>query len=344
LNVAGAPVFFRSVNFYLPEFISLADRLGLPISEHSFKFILPVGLAYYTLQNISYLVDVRHKQIAASVDFIDFALYLAYFPKLLSGPIERARTFLPQLANPRRVDNETLARSFTLIIVGLLRKLLIASLFSGILFWNAFETPALYTAPELIGWIVIYGLFLYNDFAGYTSIVRGISGLFGIQLSHNFKQPYFARNLTEFWNNWHISLSHWLRDYIFFPSCTRSNQAQSKSKQPAQSGHPSHGNHAGQRFMAWLELAHAGMGWTARHCTWWLSAFSLSKGLLFRHRSGPYGDRALAWLPFLFWFPLHGFRLSWNCPLRCSIGVACWIGVIRFYVTGAYFFLFLCWR
>jgi alginate O-acetyltransferase complex protein AlgI len=217
LNVAVL-LFFRSVNFYLPEFISFAGRLGVPISEYSFKFILPVGLAYYTLQNISYLVDVRHKQIAASVDFIDFALYLAYFPKLLSGPIERARTFLPKLANPRRVDNEALARSFTLIIVGLLRKLLIASLLSGVLFWNAFETPALYTAPELSGWIVIYGLFLYNDFAGYTSIVRGISGLFGIQLSHNFKQPYFARNLTEFWNNWHISLSHWLRDYIFFPS------------------------------------------------------------------------------------------------------------------------------
>jgi D-alanyl-lipoteichoic acid acyltransferase DltB (MBOAT superfamily) len=98
-----------------------------------------------------------------------------------------------------------------------MRKLFIAGLLSGIIFWDAFETPSKYTGPELICWILIYGLFLYNDFAGYTSIARGVSGLFGIELSRNFSQPYFARNMTEFWNSWHISLSHWLRDYIYFP-------------------------------------------------------------------------------------------------------------------------------
>ena len=179
--------------------------------------LLPIGLAYYSLQNISYLIDIYRKQTVAATDFIDFALYLAYFPKLLSGPIERARTFLPKLAQPRHVDNKLLARSFTLIIVGLMRTLLIAGILLKMIFWDAFETPAKYTAPELIGWLLIYSLFLYNDFAGYTSIVRGVSGLFGLELSRNFSQPYFTRNLTEFWNSWHISLSHWLRDYIYFP-------------------------------------------------------------------------------------------------------------------------------
>jgi alginate O-acetyltransferase complex protein AlgI len=208
---------FRVADFYLPGLISMFANLGIQLNEQSLKFLLPIGLAYFTLQNISYLVDVHRKQTPAASDFIDFGLYLAYFPKILAGPIERARTFLPILAKPRRVDNDLLARSFTLIIIGLLRKVVIASILSAIIFWDAFETPGLYTGPELVGWLVLYGLFLYNDFAGYTSIARGISGLFGIELSQNFKQPYFARNLTEFWNSWHITLSHWLRDYIFFP-------------------------------------------------------------------------------------------------------------------------------
>jgi alginate O-acetyltransferase complex protein AlgI len=210
-------LFFRTANFFLPEFFSLLAYLGIQLSEHSIKFLLPIGLAFYSLENVSFLVDVYRKQTSAAVDFVDFALYLAYFPKLLSGPIERARTFLPKLTKPRRVDNDLLARSFTLILIGLGRKLVIASVLSATLFWDAFETPSIYTGPELIGFLVIYGLFLYNDFAGYTSIARGVSGLFGLDLSPNFNNPYFARNLSEFWNSWHITLSHWLRDYIYFP-------------------------------------------------------------------------------------------------------------------------------
>jgi alginate O-acetyltransferase complex protein AlgI len=210
-------LFFRKANFYLPDLLVLLANLGLQFSSHSLNILLPIGLAYHTLQNISYLVDVYRNQTSPTSDFIDYALYLAYFPKLLAGPIEAARTFLPKLAQPRRVDNELLVRSITLIIVGLVRKLFFASILSGIIFWDAFEVPTKYTGPELISWLLIYSFFLYNDFAGYTSIARGVSGLFGIELSPNFKQPYFARNLTEFWNSWHITLSHWLRDYIYFP-------------------------------------------------------------------------------------------------------------------------------
>lgn len=221
LNVALL-YFFRAAHFYLPELISLLARAGIVLQSNGppvggLQILLPVGLAYYTLQNISYLVDVYRGQLKAAGDVVDFALYLVYFPRLLSGPVERARTFLPMLAQRRVVDNDVLARGFTLIVVGLARKLLVADTLAAIIFWDAFETPAKYTGPELIGWLMLYGLFLYNDFAGYTSMARGVSYLFGIELSANFKQPYFARTFTEFWNSWHITLSHWLRDYIFFP-------------------------------------------------------------------------------------------------------------------------------
>jgi D-alanyl-lipoteichoic acid acyltransferase DltB (MBOAT superfamily) len=216
LNLAGL-LLFRMFNFFLPGLYDVLNGVGIQLSEHTVELFIPIGLAYYSLQNISYLVDVHRRQISASSNFVDFALYLAYFPKLLSGPIERARTFLPKLARPRYVDNNLFARSLSLIVIGLIRKLFIAGTLSTILFWDAFETPTKYTGPELIGWIMIYGLFLYNDFGGYTSIARGVSGLFGIELSRNFQQPYFARNFTEFWNSWHISLSNWLRDYIYYP-------------------------------------------------------------------------------------------------------------------------------
>jgi alginate O-acetyltransferase complex protein AlgI len=214
----GALLFFRQMDWFAPGLVTLLSRLGIGVFVQPLEVFLPIGLAYYSLQNISYLVDVHRAQMPASDDPASFALYLAYFPKLLSGPIEPARTFLPKLRQPRHVDNEVLARSFTLIIIGLIRKLFIAGILSGIILWDAFETPAKYTGPELASWLLIYGLFLYNDFAGYTGIARGVSGLFGLELSRNFRLPYFARTISEFWNSWHISLSHWLRDYIYFPA------------------------------------------------------------------------------------------------------------------------------
>ena len=216
LNVL-ALVLFRMADFFMPEALALLTGLGVATEAGGLQFLIPIGLSYYILEIISYLVDVHRGQIRATTDFVDFALYLAYFPKLIAGPIERASSFLPKLANPRFVGNDMLARSFTLIVIGLVRKLLIADILAASIFLDVFVTPARYTPPELLGWLLIYAFVLYNDFAGYTNIVRGVSGLFGIELSPNFQQPYFARNFTEFWNRWHITLSHWLRDYIYLP-------------------------------------------------------------------------------------------------------------------------------
>lgn len=212
LNV-GTLLYFRSADFFLPELA----RFGTTTSTDGLKVLIPLGLSYYALQAISYLVDVYRGQLAAETDIVDFSLYLAYFPKLIAGPIERARTFLPKLAQPRTMDNQLFAQSILLIFVGLTRKLLIGDLLKSSMLTDVFDFPAKYTPPELLLWLTIYAFSLYNDFAGYTDMVRGVSGLFGIKLSANFQTPYFSRNFTEFWKRWHITLSEWLRDYIYFP-------------------------------------------------------------------------------------------------------------------------------
>jgi D-alanyl-lipoteichoic acid acyltransferase DltB (MBOAT superfamily) len=209
--------FFRSTQFFIPELTTLLMNLGLTTELGVAQILLPVGLSFYIVENISYQVDVYRGQVSATFDLVDYALYQAYFPKLLAGPIERAVTFLPKLEQPRMVDNSVIAHSFTLIVVGLLRKLIIADSLTASIPEEVFTTPTLLSAYELWGWLIVYGFALYNDFAGYTSLVRGVSSLFGIELSPNFQQPYFARNFGEFWNSWHVTLSQWLRDYIYSP-------------------------------------------------------------------------------------------------------------------------------
>lgn len=211
-------IVFRMQNFFIPEIEGFLAMLGFQPVEGSLLLLAPVGLSYYVLQNISYLLDVRRGQIPASDDLVDFALYLAYFPKLVAGPIERARVFLPILARERSVDGQAMATGLGLVLTGAARKLLIADTLSGAMPWDLFIAPAQFSVLELWGWLFIYAFALYNDFAGYTSIVRGVSRLFGIELSSNFETPYFSRSLSEFWNRWHITLSHWLRDYIYFPT------------------------------------------------------------------------------------------------------------------------------
>lgn len=208
-----ALAFFKYADFFVGRLMSLFHASGDP---GALQIVLPLGLSYLILQMISYLVDTYRGQMPPGGSIIDFALYAAYFPKLVSGPIERARDFLPRLAADRTVDNEGLARSVTLIVVGLVRKVVIAGFLAPLTVDLLDHLPRIGIAELAVG-LIAYAVYLYNDFAGYTGIVRGISGLMGIELSPNFMTPFFARTFTEFWNSWHISLSHWLRDYIYFP-------------------------------------------------------------------------------------------------------------------------------
>lgn len=206
-------VYFRAADFFMPQLLA-SEQSGM---TEAAQILIPVGLSYYVLELISYQADVYRGVVTAATSPLNFALYVAYFPKLLAGPIERARDFLPQLQQPQVVDNEAIAQSLTLIVVGAVRKLLIADVLLSAIPAGVFAYPDAFSAPELWGWLFAYGFALYNDFAGYTSIVRGVSRLFGIELSPNFAQPYFARSFAEFWHSWHITLSTWLRDYIYLP-------------------------------------------------------------------------------------------------------------------------------
>ena len=216
MNVA-ALVAFRAASYFLPQATELLTRLGWPLGAGGLQLLLPIGLAFYGLQSLAYLIEVYRRQMPATRRFGDLALYLAYFPKLVAGPLERPRAFLEQLARPRIVDNEGLARSLTLIVIGLVRKLLIADTLALAVPGHIWSVPAAVSGPELLAWLVVFSFSLYNDFAGYSSLARGVSGLFGIELTANFHAPFFARTFSEFWNRWHISLSHWLRDYVYYP-------------------------------------------------------------------------------------------------------------------------------
>jgi alginate O-acetyltransferase complex protein AlgI len=180
--------------------------------------LLPIGFSFYVLQMISYLIDVQRGQIPAEEDFFHFALYIAYFPKLLAGPIERAKDFIPQLKRERVVERDFVEQGLYLILLGLVRKVVIADHLSGLRPLDIFSAPENYSSLERFIWLFMFAFIIYNDFAGYTSIVRGLSCLLGIQLSANFRQPFLARSFSDFWTRWHITLSDWLRDYVFYPA------------------------------------------------------------------------------------------------------------------------------
>ena len=204
----GAFFFFKYAGYFIA---SLQSFTGL--NHETLRLMAPIGISFYSLQGISYLIDVGQRKKEVLSNFGDVFLFLGYFPKFLSGPLERVRDFVPRLESKNKLNPEHLKQAAGLLVLGLIRKIFIAdNLFALIpegVFWNQ--------QAGLITWILAYSFALYNDFAGYTNLMRGVSLLFGIELSRNFNLPFFARNFTEFWNRWHASLSHWLRDYVFFP-------------------------------------------------------------------------------------------------------------------------------
>ncbi len=216
-----ALAFFKYSDFFIPSADEALNTLGVRSATGAINILLPVGLSFFVVQAISYLLDVRRKLFPPILDLIEFAVYMAYFPRVISGPIERARDFIPRLQQRRLIKDIAVDESITLILQGLVRKLVIADLLFLIMPVDIFDTPQSFSSPELAIWLLAYAFALYNDFAGYTSIIRGVSGFFCIPLAKNFNVPYLARSFSEFWQSWHITLSNWLRDYIYTPT-TRS--------------------------------------------------------------------------------------------------------------------------
>lgn len=210
---------FKYFDFFVDGATDLANSLGFDTSGPMLGILLPVGISFYTFQTISYTFDVYRRRIEPSDRFLDFATYVAYFPQLVAGPIERAQRLLPRIqaqverSFPRA---ERLDRALSLILSGLFKKVVLAD---GVApFVNeVFADPTSYGPVAVSAGVVGFAIQLYGDFSGYTDIARGVSELFGIDLMVNFRQPYLSRNITEFWRRWHISLSDWLRDYVYIP-------------------------------------------------------------------------------------------------------------------------------
>jgi D-alanyl-lipoteichoic acid acyltransferase DltB (MBOAT superfamily) len=209
--------FFKYWGFFAESAATLLSSLGLEPNLPLLQIVLPVGISFYTFQTLSYTIDIYRRQLDPEPSLARFALFVAFFPQLVAGPIERARNLLPQLRNlpsaPREIE---WSASLQLIARGLFRKVVIAD---GVapLVDQVFATPDRYGSLTVAMGVVAFSLQIYGDFAGYTDIARGTARLFGVDLMENFKAPYLSRGFSEFWRSWHISLSTWLRDYLYFP-------------------------------------------------------------------------------------------------------------------------------
>ncbi len=210
--------FFKYFNFAFENFHSLIRFLGLdhPSLNHIPHIILPIGISFYTFQTLSYTIDVYRGNAKASKNFIDFAAYVTIFPQLIAGPIVRYVDVVQQLKN-KNISAENFALGVKRFILGLSKKMLIANMFAAITD-SVFETPLneLSTIWAWVG-IIAYSFQIYYDFSGYSDMAIGLGKMFGFDFLENFNYPYISKNIREFWQRWHISLSSWFRDYLYIP-------------------------------------------------------------------------------------------------------------------------------
>ncbi len=210
--------FFKYSGFFVDSLSSLTSSLGLGELSTALRVVLPVGISFYTFQTMSYTFDIYRRRIEPTRSILDFGTYVAYFPQLVAGPIERAQRLLPQVENHDRPPprGDRLVAGIGLIAAGFFKKVVLADGVAGVVN-TMFADPGTYSWISTAVGVLAFGIQIYGDFAGYTDIARGVSKLLGIDLVLNFSEPYLARNITEFWRRWHISLSDWLRDYLYIP-------------------------------------------------------------------------------------------------------------------------------
>lgn len=208
--------FFKYFNFFSDSAARLLSAFGLGASWPTLQIVLPVGISFYTFQTLSYTIDVYRGQLEPTRAFTTFALYVSFFPQLVAGPIERASRLLPQLGRRRHVSVTDVEAGVLLILLGFFKKVGIADV-AGMLCDVVYRYPERMSAMTLLLGVYLFSIQIYCDFSGYTDIARGVARLLGIKLMRNFEQPYFSVSITEFWRRWHISLSSWLRDYLYIP-------------------------------------------------------------------------------------------------------------------------------
>ena len=202
--------YFKYTNFLL---VQVFPRFGE--GGYTLDVFLPLGISFFTFQSMSYIIDVYRGQMRATRSILDFAFFVSFFPTLLSGPILRARTFLPQLRQPLEVTREMFGTGLWFIVTGLFKKAVISDYIGENFVNRIFDNPSLYTGLENLFGVYGYALKLYCDFSGYSDIAIGIALWIGFKIPANFRAPYKSDSITDFWRRWHISLSTWLRDYLY---------------------------------------------------------------------------------------------------------------------------------
>jgi D-alanyl-lipoteichoic acid acyltransferase DltB (MBOAT superfamily) len=213
----GQLALFKYFGFFAQSFHDLGAVFGLDIPIPALDLILPAGISFYTFQTLSYVIDVYRGTLKASKSFIEFSTFVAFFPQLVAGPIVRAADFLPQFEIIPRISIDDVSNAVFLIIRGMAKKILIADFLAANFNDRVFDDPSAYGTLEV--WVAAfsYNWQIYADFSGYTDIARGSARLFGFALPENFRRPYKAAGPAEWWNRWHITLSTWIRDYIYIP-------------------------------------------------------------------------------------------------------------------------------
>ncbi len=208
--------FFKYYNFFISELTNAIANTGIVINPWTLKVILPVGISFYTFHGLSYIIDVYKKRIIAERNFVDYAVFVSYFPLLVAGPIERATHLLPQFKRVRKFNYDQAIDGLRQVLWGLFKKVVIAdncAIYANQIFNQSGE----HNGSSLFIGALFFTFQIYGDFSGYSDIALGVSKLFGIELLRNFAFPYFSRDIAEFWRRWHISLSTWFRDYLYFP-------------------------------------------------------------------------------------------------------------------------------
>ncbi|MGH7678901.1 MAG: MBOAT family O-acyltransferase [Gemmatimonadaceae bacterium] len=206
---------FKYYNFFVDSFAAMLDTVGISVSHSTLRILLPPGISFYTFQALAYIVDVYYRRLKPAQSLLDYALFISLFPHLIAGPIQRPSHLLPQVQAPRHFDASKFFDGLMLILSGLFRKVVIAdncALLADAAFNGKLGEPSL--AVVAIG-VYAFAWQIYGDFSGYSDMARGSAQLMGFHFMVNFRQPYLAQSLQDFWRRWHISLSTWLRDYLY---------------------------------------------------------------------------------------------------------------------------------
>ena len=212
----GLLVYFKYLNFFIEQVAILIERLGLHANISTLNILMPVGISFFTFRLMSYVIEIQRENIEPEKDFVSFAAYVAFFPTIMSGPIDRPNDFIPQLKVARHFQASAFAEGAKRVLWGLFLKLCIADQlapYTDSVLYNFYH----HNATSIALAAVLYSFQLYADFCGYSEMAIGVARIMGIEVKENFRRPFFAQDIAEFWRRWHISLTTWITDYVFMP-------------------------------------------------------------------------------------------------------------------------------